>query len=301
MTKPVRNLFSMNDLKEYLSAKKDLVDGKLDRLLPPPVGLERSVYEAMRYGVLGSGKRIRPILLLAANELCGGDEADALPAACALEMIHAYSLIHDDLPAMDDGQLRRGKPTTHKQFGEAIAILAGDALLTLAFEALTLCPEKVVAKLVLELARASGTMGMVGGQVVDIEWTGKDLELPTLEYIHSHKTGALIAASVRMGAISAGADDGILKTLTGYGRSLGLAFQIADDIIDVESPSEVTGKDSGADAARGKSTYPALFGLAESREHCSALIHQAKEHLGEFAAGAGTLKAVADLVGARTS
>ncbi len=291
----------MSDLKKYLSAKKELVDGELDRLLPPPVGLERSVCEAMRYSVFAGGKRIRPVLLLAASELCEGAEADALPAACAMEMIHAYSLIHDDLPAMDDGQLRRGKPTTHIQFGEAIAILAGDALLTLAFEALALCPEKVVAKLVLELARASGTMGMVGGQVVDIEWTGKDLELPTLEYIHAHKTGALIAASVRMGAISAGADDDALMNLTHYGRSLGLAFQIADDILDVESPSEVTGKDSGADAAQGKSTYPALFGLVESREHCEALIEQAKDSLGEFTAGTDVLAGIADLVGSRKS
>jgi geranylgeranyl diphosphate synthase type II len=255
----------------------------------------------MRYSVFAGGKRIRPVLLLATNKLCEGKEADALPAACALEMIHAYSLIHDDLPAMDDGQLRRGKPTVHIQFGEAIAILAGDALLTLAFEALALCPEKIVAKLVLELAHASGTMGMVGGQVVDIEWTGKDLEAPTLEYIHAHKTGALIAASVRMGAISAGADDDALKNLTHYGRSLGLAFQIADDILDVESPSEVTGKDSGADAARGKSTYPALFGLAESRERCQILIEQAKESLGEFTTETGVLEAIADLVGSRKS
>jgi geranylgeranyl diphosphate synthase type II len=291
----------MNDLKEYLSAKKELVDDELDRLLPEPAGLERSVYEAMRYSILGGGKRIRPILLLATNELCGGHEADALPAACTLEMIHAYSLIHDDLPAMDDGQLRRGKPTTHRQFNEAIAILAGDALLTLAFEVLTLCPEKAAAKLVRELARASGTMGMVGGQVVDIEWTGKDLELPTLEYIHAHKTGALIAASVRMGAISAGADEGALKDLTGYGRCLGLAFQISDDILDVESPSEVTGKDSGADAAKGKSTYPAFFGLAESRERCRAMILQAKEHLGEFGPKADILKGIAELIGNRKS
>lgn len=291
----------MNDLKQYLSAKKELVDGELDRLLPEPGGLERSVYEAMRYSILGGGKRIRPILLLATNELCGGTEADALPAACALEMIHAYSLIHDDLPAMDDGQLRRGKPTTHRRFNEAIAILAGDALLTYAFEVLTLCPESVAAKLVHELAHASGTMGMVGGQVVDIEWTGKDLELPTLEYIHSHKTGALIAASVRMGAIAADADDKALKNLTGYGRCIGLAFQISDDILDVESPAEVTGKDSGADAVKGKSTYPAFFGLAESRERCHAMIRQAKEYLSEFGPKTDILESIADLIGDRKS
>jgi len=289
----------MSELKEYLAKQKKLVDEELDRLLPEPAGLERSVCEAMRYSIFAGGKRIRPVLLLAAGELCGGNEANALPAACAMEMIHAYSLIHDDLPAMDDGRLRRGIPTTHRQFGEAIGILAGDALLTLAFETLALCPEKVVAKLVIELARASGTAGMVGGQVADIEWTGKDLELPTLEFIHSHKTGALITASVRMGAIVAGADETALKDLTGYGRCLGLAFQISDDIIDVESSSEVTGKDSGADAAKGKPTYPALFGLAESRELCLGLIAQAKEHLVNFAPRAGILKAIADLVGNR--
>jgi len=289
----------MSELKEYLAKQKKLVDEELDRLLPEPAGLERSVCEAMRYSIFAGGKRIRPVLLLAAGELCGGNEANALPAACAMEMIHAYSLIHDDLPAMDDGRLRRGIPTTHRRFGEAIGILAGDALLTLAFETLALCPEKVVAKLVIELARASGTAGMVGGQVADIEWTGKDLDLPTLEFIHSHKTGALITASVRMGAIVAGADEAALKDLTGYGRCLGLAFQISDDIIDVESSSEVTGKDSGADAAKGKPTYPALFGLAESRELCLGLIAQAKEHLGNFAPRAGILEAIADLVGNR--
>ena len=291
----------MSELKEYLSKKKELVDAELDRLLPQPLGLERSVCEAMRYSVFAGGKRIRPVLLLATNELLAGSEADALPAACALEMIHAYSLIHDDLPCMDDGKLRRGKPTVHIQFGEAIALLAGDALLTLAFETVALCPDKIVAKLVHELAHAAGTMGMVGGQVADIEWTGKDLEFPTLEYIHSHKTGALIAASVRMGAIAAGADEDELKSLTGYGRSLGLAFQISDDIIDVESPSEVTGKDSGADAEKGKLTYPAFFGLTESREHCLALIRQAKEHLEGFGPKAGILEAIADLVGSRKS
>lgn len=291
----------MTDLKKYLADKKEIVDAELDRLLPRPVGLERSVCEAMRYSVFAGGKRIRPVLLLATNELLGGREADALPAACALEMIHAYSLIHDDLPCMDDGKLRRGKPTVHIEFDEAIALLAGDALLTLAFEVLALCPGNVVGRLVHELASASGTGGMVGGQVADIEWTGKDLEFPTLEYIHSHKTGALIAASVRMGAISAGADEETLHSLTGYGRSLGLAFQISDDILDVESSSEVTGKDSGADAEKGKLTYPAFFGMTESREHCAALIAKAKEGLGAFGPQADILEAIADLVGNRKS
>ena len=289
----------MNELKEYLAKQQKCVDRELNRLLPQPSGLERSVSEAMRYSVFPGGKRIRPVLLLAAAEVCTGDVAHALPAACAIEMIHAYSLIHDDLPAMDDGQLRRGKPTVHRQFGEAIAILAGDALLTLAFETVAGCPENVVAKLVRELAHASGTMGMVGGQVVDIEWTGKELEFPTLEYIHSHKTGALIAAAVRMGTMVAGADEAALKNLTGYGRCLGLAFQISDDIIDVESSSELTGKDSGSDAVKGKATYPAFFGLAESRQRCLALIAQAKKHLKDFAPGAGILEAIADFVGGR--
>ncbi len=291
----------MSEHQQYLAEKKTLVDNELDRLLPEAAGLERSVCEAMRYSVFAGGKRIRPVLLLATCEMCDGDSAAALPAACALEMIHAYSLIHDDLPAIDDGRLRRGKPTTHKQFGEAIAILAGDALLTLAFETLSHCPEDVVAKLVYELAHAAGTRGMVGGQVADIEWTGKELEFPTLEFIHSHKTGALIVASVRMGAMIAGADEETLKNLTGYGRCIGLAFQISDDIIDVESPSAVTGKDSGVDAAKGKVTYPGFFGIPESRERCLSLIDQAKRQVSGFAPRATILEGIADLIGNRTA
>ena len=291
----------MNELKEYLADRKQRVEDELHRLLPEPTGHERSVCEAMRYAVFAGGKRIRPILLIATNEMCGGSAADALPGACALEMIHTYSLIHDDLPAIDNGQLRRGKPTVHRKFGEATAILAGDALLTIAFETASACPERLVAKLVYELAHASGTKGMIGGQVADIEWTGKELEFPTLEYIHSHKTGAIITAAVRMGGIIAGADEEAMKSLTGYGRCLGLAFQIADDIIDVESSSAVSGKDSGADAILGKATYPGFFGVAESRHRCLGLIEQAKQHIESFAARAGTLDAIADKVGNRSS
>jgi geranylgeranyl diphosphate synthase type II len=276
-----------------------LVEKELRRLLPETKGLEESVCEAMRYSVFAGGKKIRPVLLLAAYELCDGDTAEAVPAACALEMVHTYSLIHDDLPAMDDGQLRRGKPTTHKKFGEAIALLAGDALLTLAFEALSHCRESVVPKLVYELAHAAGTMGMIGGQVADIEWAGKEVEFPTLEYIHSHKTGALITASVRMGAIIAETDAETLKSLTGYGHCLGLAFQIADDIIDVESDSSITGKDSRADVALNKATYPRLFGVAESRRRCLGLIEQAKKHLANIGPRADMLTAIADIVGNR--
>jgi geranylgeranyl diphosphate synthase type II len=289
----------MTDLKAQLKERAILVEAELDKLLPSSTGLERSVCEAMRYSVFAGGKRIRPFLILATTELCGGSPTDALPAACAIEMIHSYSLIHDDLPAMDDGKLRRGKPTVHIQFGEAVAILAGDALLTLAFETLARCPGRIVAPLVYELASASGVMGMVGGQAADIEWTGKNLELPTLEYIHSHKTGALIAAAVRMGAIVAGAGEDVLKELTGYGRCIGLAFQISDDIIDVESSAAVTGKDSGADAAKGKITYPGFFGISESRQHCLDLVEKAKEHLAGFGQRAATLEAVADLIANR--
>lgn len=289
----------MNDLKEYLAEKKKLVDRELDRLLPQPVGLEKSVCEAMRYSMFAGGKRIRPALLFAACELCGGNDSVALPAACSIEMVHAYSLIHDDLPALDDGRFRRGQPTVHRKFGEAIAILAGDALLTLAFEALSVCANHLAGKLVFELASASGTAGMVGGQVADIEWTTRELTVPVLEYIHSHKTGALITAAVRMGAILAEADETALKDLTGYGRSLGLAFQIADDIIDVESPAEVSGKDSGSDAVHGKPTYPRLFGVSESRRHCLGLIEQARKCLENFGARAEVFLAIADFVGAR--
>lgn len=289
----------MNDIKKYLADKKMLVDRELEQLLPESAGLQRSVCEAMRYSVFNGGKRIRPLLLLATNEVCGGNTSGSLFAACALEMVHSYSLVHDDLPALDNGQLRRGQPTTHKKFGEAIAILAGDGLLTLAFETLSRCPEKLVGKLVYELACASGTAGMIGGQVVDIEWTGKEMEYPTLEFIHSHKTGALITAAVRMGAIISGANEAALKNLTGYGRCLGLAFQIADDIIDVESSSAVTGKDSGFDAIHGKPTYPRFFGVAESRERCLSLIGQAKKHLADFTRRAELLEVIADLVGNR--
>ncbi|GAB4350216.1 MAG: polyprenyl synthetase family protein [Candidatus Abyssubacteria bacterium] len=293
------NHCSMNDLKSYMAEKRELVDRELDRRLPPPTGLQKSMCEAARYSVFIGGKRIRPILLLATNEMLGGSVDDALPAACAVEMIHTYSLIHDDLPALDNGQMRRGQPTAHKKFGEAIAILAGDMLLTLAFETLASCPEGFVAKLVTELASASGTMGMIGGQVADIEWTGKDMDFPTLEFIHSHKTGSLIAACVRMGGILAGANESQMKSLTGYGRCLGLAFQISDDIIDVESTSAVTGKDSGVDAALGKPTYPKVFGLSESRRRCMELIEQAKGNLAEFSPRTGVLEGIADLVGNR--
>ncbi len=289
----------MNDVKKYLADKKTLVDRELEQLLPEPAGLQRSVCEAMRYSVFNGGKRIRPILLLATNEVCGGNASGSLFSACALEMVHSYSLVHDDLPALDNGQLRRGLPTTHKKFGEAIAILAGDGLLTLAFETLSRCPEKLAGKLAYELAYASGTAGMIGGQVADIEWTGKEMEYPTLEFIHSHKTGALITAAVRMGAIISGANEAALKNLTSYGHCLGLAFQIADDIIDVESSSAVTGKDSGFDAIHGKPTYPGFLGVAESRERCLSLIEQAKKHLADFAQRAQLLEAIADLVGNR--
>jgi geranylgeranyl diphosphate synthase type II len=289
----------MNDLQQYLKEKTTIVDQELDRYLPQPAGLEKSVCDAMRYSVFSGGKRIRPALLLASCELCGGSMQDALPAACAIEMIHAYSLIHDDLPALDNGQLRRGKPTVHRQFGEAMAILAGDALLTLAFETLSRCPARSVPDVVVELASAAGTSGMIGGQVADIEWTGKELTLPVVEYIHSHKTGALLTASVRIGAILAKAEETALKNLTGYGRALGLAFQIADDIIDVESPSEISGKDAGSDAARGKPTYTRLYGASESRRQCLNLIAQAKKHLEDFGPRARVLLAVADFIGDR--
>jgi geranylgeranyl diphosphate synthase type II len=291
--------YSMDNLQEYLTEKKKQVDRELDRFLPQPAGLEKSVCEAMRYGVFIGGKRIRPALLFAACELCGGTDAVALPAACSVEILHAYSLIHDDLPALDNGQLRRGQPTVHKKFGEAIAILAGDALCTLAFESLTKCPHDLVGKLVAELATAAGTTGMVGGQVADIEWTGKELTIPVIEYIHSHKTGALITAAVRMGALLGRADEAALKDLTGYGRCLGLAFQIADDIIDVESPSEISGKDAGCDAMHGKPTYPKLFGVSESRKRCLGLIDQAVKYLANFGSRAAVLRAIADFVGAR--
>ncbi len=288
------------DLKKYLKERCALVDEALDRFLPPADELPVSLHKAMRYSVFAGGKRVRPILLLAACEAVGGDMNRAMPAACAMEMIHTYSLIHDDLPAMDDDDFRRGNPTNHKVFGEAIAILAGDALLTEAFilmsnpanmgksDAARLLP------VIYEIAHCAGSHGMVGGQVVDMESEGNpDVDLATVQYIHTHKTGALIKASVKAGAILGGADEAGLAAMTRFGEAVGLAFQIADDILDIEGTTEEIGKDAGSDEARGKATYPAVMGLAAAKQRAAELVEMALDALAGFDAKADPLREIA--------
>jgi geranylgeranyl diphosphate synthase type II len=259
----------------------------------------------MRYSLLAGGKRLRPILCLAACELAGGNSALAMPTAVALEMVHTMSLIHDDLPAMDNDDLRRGRPTNHKVYGEANAILAGDALLTRAFEMVALrspgVPAEQLLKVVGELSLASGAPGLVGGQVVDLECEGKDVDLETLEYIHLHKTGALLRACVLTGALIAGAPDALLQALRTYARGIGLAFQIIDDILDVTASSEVLGKTAGKDLTADKTTYPKLLGLEESRQRADALVAEAKAALEPWSAGgkAAPLLALADYITSR--
>jgi geranylgeranyl diphosphate synthase type II len=252
------------DLDRYLDEKRRVVEAALARHLEGFAGTPTRLAEAMAYSLLAGGKRLRPILALAACEAVGGREGDALDAACAVEMIHTYSLIHDDLPAMDDDDFRRGRPTSHKQFGEALAILAGDALLTEAFRVATSSRagrEGRVAEVVFELARAAGAAGMVGGQVIDIEATGKSLTVEELEALHRAKTGELLLVSVRAGARLGGASDDDLARLDTYGRALGLAFQIVDDVLDVTADLATLGKDPGSDRAAGKRTFVDLLGI----------------------------------------
>lgn len=296
------------DLKQYLKERCQLVDAALDRHLPREDELPVSLHKAMRYSVFAGGKRVRPILMLAACETVGGTVTQALPAACAMEMIHTYSLVHDDLPAMDDDDFRRGNPTNHKVFGEAVAILAGDALLTQAFvllsssKNLSLVPPEQLLAVVQEISRCAGSHGMVGGQVVDMESEGsREIDLATVQYIHTHKTGALIKASVKAGAILGGADEASLAALTSYGEAVGLAFQIADDILDIEGTTEQLGKDAGSDQARGKATYPAIMGLAESKRRANELVGMALQSLAAFDEKAEPLREIARYIVARQS
>jgi geranylgeranyl diphosphate synthase, type II len=294
------------DLQTYLKERRALVDAALERSLPPEDTPPPSVHRAMRYSVMAGGKRLRPILVIAGAEVVGGAPATVLPTACALELIHTYSLIHDDLPAMDDDDYRRGRLTSHRVFGEAVAILAGDALLTLAFKlvadnsALVANP-LVLGDVVTELAEAAGTCGMVGGQVVDIESEGKTITAETLEYIHRHKTAALIRASLRVGALFAGGDATAVATISEAGGDLGLAFQIVDDILDVEGSLESLGKTAGSDERKQKATYPALHGLDASRRQAQALSERVKRRLAVFGARGVPLCALADYVVKRKS
>jgi len=285
------------DLKSYLIARGRLIDRSLDRFLPRATVQPRTIHKAMRYSLFAGGKRLRPALTLAAAEACGGEVAGALPAACAVECIHTYSLIHDDLPCMDDDDLRRGRPTSHKVFGEGIAVLAGDALLTMAFEILAQAketPRYPMTALVRELAVASGSQWLIGGQVADLEGEGKKITGAELKYIHRCKTAALLAASVRLGAMSANASPARLGNLTEFGQSLGLAFQVIDDILDVTQTTEKLGKTAGKDAAATKATYPAIFGLERSREEARRLTVAAHAALKPFGKSGIALRAFAD-------
>jgi geranylgeranyl diphosphate synthase type II len=265
------------------------------------------LYEAMRYSVMNGGKRVRPLLAYAACEALGGAPEQANGAACAVELIHAYSLVHDDLPAMDDDDLRRGQPTTHKKFDEACAILAGDGLQSLAFSALlepTLndCPAQIRLDMVSALALAAGPAGMVGGQAIDLGSVGLKLDQSALEYMHRHKTGALIEASVKLGALASGrATPDQLQALQTYARAIGLAFQVQDDILDVESDTQTLGKRQGADIARDKPTYPALLGLDAAKAYALELRDQALSALRPFDAAAEPLRELARYIVERRS
>jgi geranylgeranyl diphosphate synthase, type II len=292
-------------LHEYMAMQQKKVDAALDRWVPPESTNPETIHRAMRYSLFAGGKRIRPLLVIASAETISDAPAGVESAACALEMIHTYSLIHDDLPALDNDDLRRGRPTCHKVFGEAMAILAGDALLTIAFEVLAKL-EGVSAdrriELVRELAVASGTVGgMIGGQVNDIEGEGKHPTAELLESIHRAKTGALLRASVRMGAIYAGADAAQLAALTKFGEHIGLAFQIVDDILDVEESSEALGKTAGKDAAQHKITFPAVYGIEASRKMAEDERVAAHLALNMFDDRATRLRELADLVVKRKS
>jgi len=296
------------DLNLYMKEQCALIDAALDRFLPKETELPHSVHKAMRYSVFAGGKRVRPILMLAACEAVGGNAGRAVPAACAMEMIHTYSLIHDDLPAMDDDDFRRGNPTSHKVFGEAIAILAGDALLTEAFKLASDprhaegCDPSVLLAVIHEIASCAGSHGMVGGQVVDMESEGRhDIDLATVQYIHTHKTGALIKASVVAGALLGGAAGQQLAAITRYGEAAGLAFQIADDILDIVGTTEEIGKDAGSDEARGKATYPAVMGLAAAREEAGAMMDEALRALEIFGAEADPLREIVRYIVQRRS
>jgi geranylgeranyl diphosphate synthase type II len=294
------------DLKAYVEARRVMVDAALERLLPPDTAAPPALHRAMRYSVQAGGKRLRPILVIAGAEAVGGNAEQVMETACAMEMIHTYSLIHDDLPAMDNDDYRRGMLTNHKVFGEAIAILAGDALLTLAFKLIALNgartgDARIIATLVTDIADAAGTDGMVGGQVVDIESEGKAVSAETLDYIHTHKTAALIRASLCAGALIAGGGPAQLAAIARCGEALGLAFQIVDDILDVEGSTEELGKTAGKDAQQQKATYPAYHGLEASRAKARALIDQAKLALAPVGDRAEPVRALADFIFERRS
>jgi geranylgeranyl diphosphate synthase type II len=292
------------DFPAYLALRQERIQREIARLTPLEETPPQSIHQAMRYSLFAGGKRVRPLLAVAAAEAAAGLDTPAegspvYAAACSLEFIHTYSLIHDDLPALDNDDLRRGRPTCHVKFGEAMAILAGDALLTLAFQVLAQldCPAATKVRMIAELATAAGTVGgMIAGQVHDIEGEKQQPDAEILERIHRAKTGALLRASVRIGALAAGASQQQYEALSRYGEHIGLAFQIVDDVLDVEQSSEALGKTAGKDAAQHKITFPAVYGITESRRMAAeqlALAHAAIDAFGESATG---LRSLADLI-----
>ncbi len=285
------------NLNQYLDRQCGRVDAALDKLLPPETAVPPTIHKAMRYSMFAGGKRIRPVLCLAACEAVGGKHAAAMPLACAVECIHTYSLIHDDLPCMDDDDLRRGKPTNHKVFGEGIAVLAGDALLTEAFTMVAGSnPPKhyPMQMLVRDLALAAGSLRLIAGQVQDLEGEDRQLALEEVKRTHLNKTAALITASIRLGAMAGNASPSELKRLTRYGQDIGLAFQVIDDILDATSTKEIMGKSVRADEKNKKSTFPIVLGLDKSREFAADLIADAHKQLSVFGKRAEPLRAIAD-------
>lgn len=292
----------MSDLKTYLTERCAYVDAVLDRLIPSAETAPATIHKAMRHSVFAGGKRLRPILCLAAAEASGGSKESASFAAAAVECLHTYSLVHDDLPSMDNDDFRRGVPTCHKVFGDGIAILAGDALQALAFEIVVKTPTTVrydAGALVAELARTAGSLHLVGGQVADLEGEGKKLPLEALRFIHENKTAALLTTSLKLGGMSADCQPEELQALTDFGMAAGLAFQIIDDILDVTQTSEKLGKSAGKDLASEKSTYPALIGLDASREEAHRLTQAAHAAISVFGNRGGRLRELADYLLAR--
>ena len=287
------------DLGAFLTSRTAMVNRALDRFLPPASARPATIHRAMRYSLFAGGKRMRPALCLAAADACGGADSEALPLACAVECIHTYSLIHDDLPAMDNDDYRRGKLTNHKVFGEGVAVLAGDALLTQAFEIAAQAkgwPRYPHRQLVLELAQAAGSLQLIAGQVADLEAEGKRISAPHLRYIHERKTSALLCCSVRLGGMSANCTPAQLRALSGFGYHVGLAFQVIDDILDVTQTSATLGKTAGKDTKAHKATYPAIVGLETSRKIAAQLTAKAFAALKIFNGKAVALEALAEFL-----
>src|SRR5689334_3891753 len=296
------------NIKDYLEQKRMEVDRYLETISPPATTSPSTLHESVRYSLMAGGKRIRPVLTIASAEALEATHPPGLMAvACSLELIHTYSLIHDDLPSMDNDDFRRGKPTNHKVYGEAMAILAGDALLTMAFDLISRpdlmkgCESGRQVRILQELAFGSGNMGMVGGQVFDIQAEHKDIDLTALQNIHKHKTGMLIRAAVRMGAIAGGANDRQLDDMTGYAEDIGLAFQIADDVLNVTGTREELGKNPNTDAERGKKTYPTFHGVEGAKKLADDCVTSAVSRLSSFGSPADPLREIARYITARKS